>query len=281
MPLSDIKHVLNEHTRTVASSVKNKWRTISSKTANVFWKLMRLPTSLKVLSTLAVLLLVSTVATYSIGGGSGSATIAYTVRMGELVGVWHENTHITNCSVGPAVHTKNGNGFLFAGHCGDANDDVTVGPENALEKVGSIADSLQHVDKGSYEDSAVVIAGNYTVSTKLGIGTYPFRTISVDELIERKGLGDVSICSDGAISGTRCGKFNGINTPTGLISAAFPSTGGDSGGPAYVVSNGRSELIGIVVRTYETVDGISGSLIAPLDHILERHPGMKIVLGKG
>lgn len=198
--------------------------------------------------------------------------------MGSLVGVFHNGKHITNCSVGPAVKSDKGKGFLFAGHCGEADDIVTDGPYDTSPRIGTIADAIQHVDAGHYEDSAVVYTTNTSVSSRLGIGVYPFRTVSVDELTLRRSDGDVRVCADGAVSGTRCGKLNGINASTGLISVAFPSSNGDSGGPAYISSNGHTELLGIVVRTFVTSEGESGSLIASLDQVLERHPGLHVIL---
>lgn len=203
------------------------------------------------------------------------------IRMGDRVQVSHDGRPSAICSVGPSVVYRGAKGFLLAGHCGRRGDLVSFDTPQGDVLVGVIEDATQDVATGKYSDAAVVRLRDARVSPRVGHGVIPYRTVSVSEISQRNPSDAVRVCAEGATSGIRCGIFHGLDPDTGLVRIGVPSLHGDSGGVAYVSAGGRAEILGLVVRSFLSTDGESGTLVMPLDRVFDQYHGLKALLDVG
>lgn len=180
------------------------------------------------------------------------------------------------CTLGVAVRTATGPGFLTAGHCDEhpgnqlwlyPSDDISGNDTVHLPKpYANVADSDGKPDPaaGAASDHAVVplstlssyatvIAGNYRVA---GV----FTTDAAKKLAP-----NTPVCFDGAVSGLRCGVVSQADAGGTLMFTSAPGapTGtpfisrGDSGAAVFTVdSQKRVALVGLMSQ--RTTDGSSG-----------------------
>ena len=172
------------------------------------------------------------------------------------------------CSVGFGV-TKNGSqGFVTAGHCGNAGDGVftlaskrSVGPQ-----VGSFVSSFFG---GSGDGAFVQLTGSSTVTASVkGVG--PVRGMTVAPI-------GASVCRSGRTTGVKCGTIQAYNatvnypeaTINGLTQVKVCAEGGDSGGSFISGDQAQGVLSGGNYNCKGKNAGLATSYFQPVGEILQ------------
>ncbi|WP_131820237.1 chymotrypsin family serine protease [Mycobacteroides abscessus] len=180
------------------------------------------------------------------------------------------------CTLGVAILTEGGPGFLTAGHCNERpgnelhlypSTDITGTDSITLpQPYTSVSDSDGKPDPktGVIADRAVVPLPKLTPYASVIAGNYRVAGVLTTNTAKELGPG-TPICFDGAVSGLRCGVVSQANASGALILTHAPGaptdtpfiSKGDSGGPVFVVdSQKRVALVGLLSQ--RTTDGSSG-----------------------
>ncbi|TDZ77366.1 hypothetical protein DE4585_04760 [Mycobacteroides salmoniphilum] len=166
---------------------------------------------------------------------------------GIAIGQHQSDGSTKDCTLGPAVTSSRGKGFITAGHC-----DQTPGGEvfvfadtNGAEPVsiGSITGAEDKPTPQGYSDSAVIWTGTVDPSATKIAGRWPVTGVMAASEVRRLPVG-TPICIDGAWSGVVCGPLEAADDR--YIRTPRLAQGGDSGAAVFVVDQkGEASLVGI------------------------------------
>jgi streptogrisin C len=174
------------------------------------------------------------------------------------------------CSVGFAAYKSGSQGFVTAGHCGNAGDGVftlanrrTVGPQ-----VGSFASSFFG---GSGDGAYVQLSGSNTATAYVkGVG--PVRGMAVAPI-------GASVCRSGRTTGVKCGTIQAYNatvnypeaTINGLTRVKVCAEGGDSGGSFISGDQAQGVLSGGNYSCKGKQANLATSYFQPVGEILQNN----------
>jgi streptogrisin C len=174
------------------------------------------------------------------------------------------------CSVGFAAFKSGSQGFVTAGHCGNAGDGVftlanrrTLGPQ-----VGSFASSFFG---GSGDGAYVQLSGSNTATAYVkGVG--PVRGMTVAPI-------GASVCRSGRTTGVKCGTIQAYNatvnypeaTINGLTQVKVCAEGGDSGGSFISGDQAQGVLSGGNYSCKGNQAGLATSYFQPVGEILQNN----------
>ncbi|MBL3752849.1 hypothetical protein IPW42_24930 [Mycobacteroides abscessus subsp. massiliense] len=167
---------------------------------------------------------------------------------GIAIGQHQSDGSTKDCTLGPAVTSARGKGFITAGHC-----DQTPGGEvfifadtDAVQPVsiGVITGAEDKPSPQGYSDSAVIWTEAVEPSATKIAGRWPVTGVMTAAEIRRLPVG-TPICIDGAWSGVVCSPL--IATDAEYIRIGHVTQGGDSGATVFVVDQAtqRATLIGL------------------------------------
>lgn len=157
------------------------------------------------------------------------------------------------CTAGPIIKLPNETpAILTAGHCGEDGDVVSwKSPSGSEITIGTLRMSVNRPIGMVWHDYAIVPISVDNVRIDIGHKRPPTGFMSVDQLYAFRQRGPIGICSVGAITGSRCGDLDTVNTVTNRILSNLKADHGDSGGPVFIPhSNGATEVVGIL-RGYD------------------------------
>lgn len=169
---------------------------------------------------------------------------------GIAIGQHQSDGSTKDCTLGPAVSSTRGKGFITAGHCDQTpGGEVFVFADTDAAKPVSIGVFTGAEDKPTpqgYSDSAVIWTGTVDSSATKIAGRWPVTGVMTASEVRR--LVGTPICIDGAWSGVVCSPLIAADDK---IRYADIGAGGDSGAAIFLVGrNGDATLVGLL-RGYD------------------------------
>lgn len=170
---------------------------------------------------------------------------------GIAIGQHQSDGSTKDCTLGPAVSSTRGKGFITAGHCDQTpGGEVFVFADTDAAKPVSIGVFTGAEDKPTpqgYSDSAVIWTGTVDSSATKIAGRWPVTGVMTASEVRRLPVG-TPICIDGAWSGVVCSPLIAADDK---IRYADIGAGGDSGAAIFLVGrNGDATLVGLL-RGYD------------------------------
>ncbi|WP_083650581.1 hypothetical protein [Corynebacterium sp. CNJ-954] len=200
--------------------------------------------------------------TISLAGATPAIASAASTHAGDRIQITGDGAFGGNCTLNSIAKQGDTLYGVTSGHCFDESElgFTATGVKDASGDVLADVDDIAagdnyYTNNGAVDDFAYfrlndgVEVEDYISSSP---GVLPFiNGFFQSPEVEVAGYKDVSdlrvgqiVTKDGAMSGRTMGMVLDVNSNSKEVTAIIPAIGGDSGGPLYVVENGKAYIVG-------------------------------------
>lgn len=148
------------------------------------------------------------------------------------------------CAFGFKAVREGVTGYITAGHCGDAGDQVAISTIAGKRAVGRFEWSLGSPLQGGSHDLAFIRIDSVVVDGAVArVGKAPSATLTREDM----ELAHPDLCKVGPKSGDTCGEVTPESFGPGVVNFDAPSLHGDSGSPIFArTREGEVVAVGIL-----------------------------------